>query len=252
MELRNRSATREPNSESPLTETSTSTTTPTINRSRSHSPVQEETTHSNAPNPAEDSPGEEPVSNTPDETILPSPLVNDIRDNERQARGGGEEDNNIRQLMNEMRQLRTEVTYMRRERDTAAEAARLATDEANRLRAFREGTYASNISHLNEAPRSKLKTSDLPKFYGKDTEDVDDWIEKVSAITTYSGARDSELLRLLPLLLSGNASEWFTTLGEEGRSRLNTWTAWKAALRNAFYLPDHEMRKRMMCRNRIL
>lgn len=252
MELRNRSATREPNSESPLTETPTLTTIPTINRSRSQSPVHEQQTHSNVHNPTEEVPDDESGRVTPKETILPSPLVQEIRDNERRARGGGEEDNDVRQLMNEMRALRTEVTYMRRERDAATEAARLASDEANRLRAFREGTYASNISHLNDTPRSKLKTNDLPKFYGKDTEDVDDWIEKVSAITTYSGARDSELLRLIPLLLNGNASEWFTTLGEEGRARLNTWTAWKAALRNAFYLPDHEMRKRMMCRNRIL
>ncbi|KAJ9097567.1 hypothetical protein QFC20_006142 [Naganishia adeliensis] len=252
MELRNRSATLEPNSESPLTETPTSTTTPTINRSRSYTPVHEQQTHSNVHNPTEQVPDDESGRVTPEENILPSPLVQEIRDNERRARGRGEEDNDIRQLMNETRALRTEVTYMRGEQDGATGAARPASDETNRLRAFREGTYASNISHLNDTPRSKLKTTDLPKFYGKNTEDVDDWIEKVSAVTTHSGARDSELLRLIPLFLNGNASEWFTTLGEEGGARLNTWTGWKATLRHAFYLPDHEVWKRMICRNNIL
>jgi hypothetical protein len=81
---------------------------------------------------------------------------------------------------------------------------------------------------------------------------VDDWIEKVSAIFTYSRAKDMDLLRILPLVLHGNASEWFTTLGEEGRARLTSWDAWKASLRNGFYLPDHEMTKQMLCRNRTL
>jgi transposase InsO family protein len=154
-------------------------------------------------------------------------------------------------LVHDMQRLQMEIDRVRRERDAANESARSATVEADRLRSFQQGTYVASGAYSNER-RSKLKASDLPKFYGKDTEDVDDWIEKVSAITTYSGARDSELLKLLPLLLSGNASEWFTTLGETARAQLNTWELWKAALRNAFYLPDHEMRKRMMCRNRML
>lgn len=65
-------------------------------------------------------------------------------------------------------------------------------------------------------------------------------------------AKDNDLLRILPLVLHGIASEWFTTLVEVGRARLTNWAAWKTALRNGFYLPDHEMTKQMLCRNRIL
>ena len=172
---------------------------------------------------------------------VPAYLTQDAPSRPSEQTGGvldAEEPNELHQLIIKMRELRTEANLLREERDAAEKAARSANEEAVRLRAFREGTYASNISHSGDHTRSKLKPSDLPKFYGKDTEDVDDWIDKVSAITTYSNAKDPELLKLLPLLLNGNASEWFTTLGDEGRRRLNTWDAWKAALRNAFYLPD--------------
>jgi hypothetical protein len=155
-------------------------------------------------------------------------------------------------LAERMRAMELEMSTLRQHRDEAQASARHYGDEAARLRGFREGTYASNSSSIADHPRSKIKPSDLPKFYGKDTEDIDEWIEKVSAIFTYSGAKDTELLRILPLLLQGNASEWFTTLGEEGRLRLQTWDAWKKALRKGFYLPDHEMTKQMLCRNRIL
>jgi hypothetical protein len=155
-------------------------------------------------------------------------------------------------LAERMKSLELELFHLRKERDEARNSARFYNNEANRLRETREGTYTSNSTYTNEHPRSKIKPSDLPKFFGKDNEDVDEWIEKVSAIFTYSQAKDIDLLRILPLLLHGNASEWFTTLGEEGRARLTSWTAWKAALRNGFYLPDHEMTKQMLCRNRTL
>ncbi|KAJ9118443.1 hypothetical protein QFC24_006089 [Naganishia onofrii] len=46
---------------------------------------------------------------------------------------------------------------------------------------YRQASYAP--SNYTSAPnRPKLKASDLPKFSGKDNEDVDQWIEKVSAI----------------------------------------------------------------------
>jgi hypothetical protein len=155
-------------------------------------------------------------------------------------------------LAERMRNMEIEMFHLRRERDNARNTARYFNDEATRMREHREGTAGTNSTFTNDHPRSKIKPSDLPKFYGKDTEDVDEWIEKVSAIFTYSRARDIDLLRILPLLLQGNASEWFTTLGEEGRARLTSWDSWKAALRNGFYLPDHEMTKQMLCRNRML
>ncbi|KAJ9119919.1 hypothetical protein QFC24_005402 [Naganishia onofrii] len=155
-------------------------------------------------------------------------------------------------LTNRIKELEEHMMSLQLERERVPDHARFPHDKSVRTRRFREGTYASNSTHSNDNSRTKIKASDLPKFYGKDTEDVDEWVEKVSAIFTYSEAKDVELLRILPLLLQGNAAEWFTTLGDEGRSHLVTWSAWKAALRNGFYLPDHEMTKRMLCRNRML
>jgi hypothetical protein len=37
----------------------------------------------------------------------------------------------------------------------------------------------------------KLKASDFPSFHGKDNEDMDEWIEKVSAIFEFSGKSDA-------------------------------------------------------------
>jgi hypothetical protein len=80
---------------------------------------------------------------------------------------------------------------------------------------YREASYApSNYTFAPNKP--KLKASDLPKFSGKDNEDVDQWIEKVSAIYEYSGVHDSDLLQQLPLVLQGNALTWFTQLGTTG------------------------------------
>ncbi|KAJ9117424.1 hypothetical protein QFC22_004274 [Naganishia vaughanmartiniae] len=155
-------------------------------------------------------------------------------------------------LAERLKNMEIEIFHLKQERDEARNSARFFSQEGSRLRDYREGTQGTSSTFTNEQNRSKIKPSDLLKFFGKDTEDVDEWIEKVSAIFTYSRARDIDLLRILPLLLHGNASEWFTTLGEEGRARLISWDAWKAALRNGFYLPDHEMTKQMLCRNRTL
>jgi hypothetical protein len=76
--------------------------------------------------------------------------------------------------------LELELFHIRKERDEARSFARFFNNEANRLREPREGTFTSNSTYSNEHPRSKIKPSDLPKFYGKDNEDVDEWIEKVS------------------------------------------------------------------------
>ena len=74
--------------------------------------------------------------------------------------------------------------------------------------------YSMTPSHpATDLTRSRIKSSDLPKFHGKDHEDVDQWIEKVNAIYEYSGMRDNELLQHLPMILQGNALQWFTQLG---------------------------------------
>lgn len=115
---------------------------------------------------------------------------------------------------------------------------------------LREASHApTNYSSAPNKP--KLKASDLPKFYGKDSEDVDQWIEKVSAIFEYSGVHDSDLLQQLPLVLQGNALTWFTQLGKE-RHALRTWHDWQLAIRNAFYMPNHRANLRRQCLYRTL
>jgi hypothetical protein len=99
--------------------------------------------------------------------------------------------------------------------------------------------------------KPKLKASDLPKFYGKDSEDVDQRIEKVSAIFEYSGVHDSDLLQQLPLVLQGIALTWFTQLGKE-RHALRTWHNWQLAFRNAFYMPNHGASLERRCLYRTL
>ncbi|TXT12772.1 uncharacterized protein COLE_03182 [Cutaneotrichosporon oleaginosum] len=108
-------------------------------------------------------------------------------------------------------------------------------------------TYATlHTSH----PR--LKASELPKFNARDGEDVDQWISKVDAIFSYSGLWDRDLLQVLPLVLMGKASNWFTNLREAERNQLATWNQWKDALRNAFQESNHDSRKRQECLYRRL
>jgi hypothetical protein len=98
----------------------------------------------------------------------------------------------------------------------------------------------------------RLKASDFPKFGGRDNENVDDWIAKVSAIAEYSGLSDRDLLQQLPLLLINKASTWFTNLGHNQRSSLSTWKLWQDALCNAFYMPNHRATLRRQCLYRTL
>ncbi|KAJ9093739.1 hypothetical protein QFC21_006336 [Naganishia friedmannii] len=99
--------------------------------------------------------------------------------------------------------------------------------------------FMAPTDYTTTGSRSKIKSSDLPKFYGKDHEDVDQWIEKVTAIFEYSNMRNNELLQHLPMILQGNALQWFTQLGAR-RHRYATWKEWQDAIRNAFYMPNHK------------
>jgi hypothetical protein len=107
-------------------------------------------------------------------------------------------------------------------------------------------------SHGTHAQGTRLKASDLPKFNGRDNEDVDQWIEKVTAIFDFSGASNAALLQQLPLILQGNALTWFTQLGREKRSTFLTWDHWQTAIRNAFYMPNHRANLRRQCLYRTL
>jgi hypothetical protein len=105
--------------------------------------------------------------------------------------------------------------------------------------------YTTNTGH-------KLKASDFPNFYGKDNEDIDEWIEKVSAIFEYSGSSDAALLQLLPSILKDNALTWFTSLGRTMRASLQTWDQWQHALKEVFEGPDYLESMRRKCLYRSL
>lgn len=142
--------------------------------------------------------------------------------------------------------LQTQVEDMQRERPNRS--ARHATVESERpIRELSEAV----TDFSTDGRRNKIKASDLPKFSGKDHEDVDQWIEKVTAIYEYSGIRDSDLLQQLPMVLQGNAQTWFVGLGKR-RHRLHNWSDWQQAIRNAFYLPNHKANLRRQCLYRTL
>ena len=46
----------------------------------------------------------------------------------------------------------------------------------------------------------RLRANELPRFHGKDEEDIDVWIEQVSAIYEASKCDEAELLRTIPLV----------------------------------------------------
>ncbi|KAH9913493.1 uncharacterized protein B0H18DRAFT_168289 [Fomitopsis serialis] len=72
--------------------------------------------------------------------------------------------------------------------------------------------------------KNKLKHSDLPKFFGNDGDDVDDWISQISNIVRYTGVEDTVILRCLPLILRGPAFKWFNTLSQPDLANLMNWT----------------------------
>lgn len=142
--------------------------------------------------------------------------------------------------------LQTQVEDIQRDRPNRG--TRHATVEQER--AIREMSEALT-EFSTEGRRNKITASDLPKFSGKDHEDVDQWIKKLTAIYGYSGIRDSALLQQLPMVLQGNAQTWFVGSGQR-RHRLHNWSDWQQAIRNGFYLPNHKANLRRQCLYRTL
>lgn len=81
-------------------------------------------------------------------------------------------------LAERLKDLGLELFHIRKEREEARSPASFFNNEADRLWETRDCTFTSNSTYTNEHPRIKIKPSDLPKFYGKDNEDVDEWIER--------------------------------------------------------------------------
>ncbi|ODN90836.1 hypothetical protein L198_06153 [Cryptococcus wingfieldii CBS 7118] len=94
--------------------------------------------------------------------------------------------------------------------------------------------------------RRRLRPADLTKFGGSDTEDVDMWLEKLTAALEHADYPESELLSNLPFLLEGKALDWFTDLGPVRRD-YQTWDEWRVVFKNAFRIPDFEGVMRRKC-----
>ncbi|AAW46799.1 hypothetical protein CNBM1580 [Cryptococcus deneoformans B-3501A] len=91
---------------------------------------------------------------------------------------------------------------------------------------------------LSTSQSTQLKASDLPKFYGRDDDDIVDWVQKISSIKRGSQATDIDILRLLPSLLRSNSLNYYARLSEKEHTSLTTWAAWSKELQDRFFLPN--------------
>jgi hypothetical protein len=104
----------------------------------------------------------------------------------------------------------------------------------------------AHISH------SRVKASDLPKFKGDKGEDVEVWIEQVSAIFGANRCSDEEIVAFLSVILKDTALKWFTRLGLKGRSPFPTWSDWQDALRQRFLKANYLAEKKRLWKKRDL
>jgi hypothetical protein len=99
---------------------------------------------------------------------------------------------------------------------------------------------------------SKIKASDLPKYSGLDTEDIEVWIERLSAIFEANRVTDAEIIGHISVTLKDNASLWYTKLGSDVRSSLSTWADWKKVLRQRFQKANYATDKKREWKKREL
>lgn len=94
------------------------------------------------------------------------------------------------------------------------------------------------FSIMSISQPARLKPSDFPKFQGSDEQDIDTWISHVSSIFKHSQHPEPQFLALLPMLLQGQALDWFTSLGDQA-DHFTTWSHWQQALKEAFRGPNY-------------
>ncbi|KAJ9092256.1 hypothetical protein QFC20_007430 [Naganishia adeliensis] len=99
---------------------------------------------------------------------------------------------------------------------------------------------------------SKVKASDLPKFRREKGEDVEVWIEQLSAIFEANGSSNAEIVALLSVILKDTALKWFARLGVKGRSQFPTWLHWQEALRQRFLKANYLAEKKRLWKKRDL
>jgi hypothetical protein len=104
----------------------------------------------------------------------------------------------------------------------------------------------------SQNPHTKIKASDLPKFKGDKGEDVETWIEQLSAIFQANRCSDLEIVAFLSVILKDTALKWFTRLGVKGRSQFVTWMDWQDALRQRFLKANYFAEKKRLWKKRDL
>ncbi|GHJ84923.1 hypothetical protein NliqN6_1325 [Naganishia liquefaciens] len=120
-------------------------------------------------------------------------------------------------------------------------------------------SYPSSYSHhranppvSSSTPHTKVKASDLPKFRGSKGEDVEIWIEQVSAIFDSNRCSDEDIVALLSVILKDTALRWFTRLGQKGRAKYPTWIDWQEGLRQRFLQANYLAEKKRLWKKRDL
>lgn len=99
---------------------------------------------------------------------------------------------------------------------------------------------------------SKVRATDLPKFKGADDEDIELWIQQLSAIFEANRVSDAEILDHISITLKDNASLWYVKLGSDVRSSLATCDSWKHALPQRFQKANNNTDKRRAWKQRKL
>ncbi|KAJ9118770.1 hypothetical protein QFC24_005969, partial [Naganishia onofrii] len=113
-------------------------------------------------------------------------------------------------------------------------------------------SYADHVPSSVQTTHTKIKPSDLPKFKGEKGEDVETWIEQLSAIFEANKCTNAEITAFLSTILKDTALKWFTRLGPKGRSQFPTWIHWQEGLRQRFLKANYLAEKKRQWKKRDL
>ncbi|KAJ9108681.1 hypothetical protein QFC21_000001 [Naganishia friedmannii] len=105
-------------------------------------------------------------------------------------------------------------------------------------------SYADHVPSSVQTTHTKIKPSDLPKFTGEKGDDVETWIEQLSAIFEANKCTINEITAFLSVILKDTALKWFTRLRPKGRSHFPTWTHWQEGLRQRFLKANYLAEKK--------
>ncbi|GHJ85170.1 hypothetical protein NliqN6_1572 [Naganishia liquefaciens] len=92
----------------------------------------------------------------------------------------------------------------------------------------------------------------LTEIRGNKGEDVEVWIEQVSAIFDSNRCSNEDIVALLSVILKDTALKWFTRLGQKGRAKFPTWMDWQEGLRQRFLQANYLAEKKRLWKKRDL